>query len=319
MGCSSCGQGGGYSSPSSGGMSSGGGCGDRKAMDANTPLKKIQNGDSDFCFNEIDNNACENLANDKGIHPTKENTNDTCEDLKALNDLGIANLNNRLSMLDICNIEDLKCWLFSLLSWIWNINRAIICAICGLFAMIKELRQSFWEINTRYDIEYATDGMSVSIDRETGNFKFKFSDWKNYKKPDQTRIGRGTLTGTVNFGMRDNGNGFDWQIRDVYIDKFQYVTDNQGKIGMFQVNVYAKKKGEETVYVKRHDCTKSFTDNINKTVKIGKTGKVGKGQDSGWIQFLELFNDNLETAYDDDANLQIQFKNNLKGTPPKYV
>lgn len=317
MGCASCGDysNGGGVSPS--GMN-GGDCSDQKAMNTHRPLEQLKNGDDNFCFNGIGDKECESLGKNTGIHPTEKHKNNDCDDLKAVNDLGIGELHNQLLFMNMCNPANIKCWLFSLLSWIYNINKAIICAICGLWSKIQELEASFWEINTRYVIEYATPEMSVSINRKTGDFIFKFSDWKSIN-PNQ-RVGRGEITGTVNFGMRsNNGGGFDWQIRDVYIEKLNYITDNNGTPGEFDINIYVKDDSETRVYLRRHDATKSFTDNIEKTVKINKTGKVGKGQDSGWIQFMELFNDKVGSPLDDRANIQIQFKNNMQAQPPKYI
>ena len=45
----------------------GSGCCQLNAMDEDTPLEKIRNGDEDFCFIEITNKICASLQNDEGI------------------------------------------------------------------------------------------------------------------------------------------------------------------------------------------------------------------------------------------------------------
>ncbi|MCI3860057.1 hypothetical protein V6B05_01265 [Lactococcus garvieae] len=132
MACASC-KGSTSSSLSTNSGNSCGSCSKRQVMDTEKPLEQIQNGDKNFCFTEITDEICENLHANEGIHPSVTNSNTDCDDLSALNDLGIGDLNNHLIPLDMCDVEAWKCWLFSLLSWMWNINKAIICAICGLW------------------------------------------------------------------------------------------------------------------------------------------------------------------------------------------
>ncbi|OFI46948.1 hypothetical protein BG262_02935 [Floricoccus penangensis] len=276
----------------------------------------MQNGNSNFCFSEVDDDICKSLANNEGINPTEKSKHSDCEDLKALNDLGMGDVHNSLKFLDMCDVEAWKCWLFSLVTWIWNINKAMICAICGLW---DALDKQNWEINTKYEITEETPGMSVTIDRTTGDFEFKYSDWIKPSDPT-SRIGQGIITGTVNFGMRSADNGaFDWQIRDVLVKKIEYISDGKNANIDFVIHLYVKDSSEQEIYTKAHNSNSSFSENINKTIKIDKKGTVKKGESSGWIQFLELYNDNLQTSLDDRANVKIEFKNNNKGNPPAYI
>ncbi|MDT2685796.1 hypothetical protein [Enterococcus gallinarum] len=118
---------------------SGGNCCNQKAMDVVTPLEEIRNGDQNFCFTEITDEICENLSNDEGIHPSATNSNSDCEDLSSLNDLATGSLNNLLIPLNMCDVDAFKCWLKSLISWNWNMYKAIICAICGLWCRVHNL------------------------------------------------------------------------------------------------------------------------------------------------------------------------------------
>ena len=119
--------------------SSGSGCCNLETMDVDTPLEKIRNGDEDFCFVEITNKICESLMNDEGINPSLKHSNSDCDDLSALNDLATGNLHNALMVLNMCDVDEYKCWLDSLLSWQWNVDKATICAVCGLWKNIHDL------------------------------------------------------------------------------------------------------------------------------------------------------------------------------------
>lgn len=129
MGCITCGQGANQSSDNSG-------CCNLKAMDVVTPLNDIRNGDENFCFSEITDKICENLKNDEGINPSATHSNSDCDDLTSLNDLAIGSLHNALKTLNLCDVDAYKCWLDSLLSWQWNVDKALICAICGLWDIV---------------------------------------------------------------------------------------------------------------------------------------------------------------------------------------
>lgn len=130
MGCTTCGQG------NSQGSSSNSGCCDLRAMDVVTPLNDIRNGDENFCFSEITDKICENLKNDEGINPSATHSNSDCDDLSSLNDLATGSLHNALMTLNLCDVDAYKCWLDSLLSWQWNVDKALICAICGLWDVV---------------------------------------------------------------------------------------------------------------------------------------------------------------------------------------
>lgn len=112
------------------------GCCDMRAMDVVSPLNTIRNGDSNFCFTSITDKICENLQNDEGINPSATHSNTDCDDLTALNDLATGSLHNALMMLDLCDVDAYKCWLDSLLNWQWNVDKALIYAICGLWKIV---------------------------------------------------------------------------------------------------------------------------------------------------------------------------------------
>lgn len=308
-------------------------------IDRETPLDTIKNGDDNFCFNEVNDEICKNLQDDKGIHPYNGKNNNDCTDLHALNQYLMGDLWNRLKTLDFCDIGALKCWLYELVSNSQNLFKGLICAICGIWKKIHELEKSIedlwkkmakvedtldalisqnFEVSSRHVIEYSTPGMSVDIDRSTGNFVFKFTDWLD--GTFKTKLGEGTVTGKVNFGMGiDSGIKTKWQIRSVYVDTVSYSSTHTSDVNTFTIHVYVKNKSETEVYSRTHKAMTDFSDKVNKTVSLNMNGVLDGGQNTGWIQFLEVFNDNLQTTLDDDANVQIQFANNNKMKVPQYI
>lgn len=140
MSCTSCNQG-------INGITGGSACCDLRSMDVDTPLQNIQNGDKNFCFTEITDKICESLANDEGIHPSATNQNNDCDDLSSLNDLATGSLHNALITLNMCDVNKYKCWLDSLLSWNWNVDKAIICALCGIWKKIHEIEKILIDSN----------------------------------------------------------------------------------------------------------------------------------------------------------------------------
>lgn len=63
----------------------------------------------------------------------------------------------------------------------------------------------------------------------------------------------------------------------------------------------------------------NFSDKINKTIPIDMKGVLKGVKSTGWIQFLEVFNDNLASGLDDRANVQIKFDNNNKVSVAPYI
>lgn len=332
MACNSCGNKSGFN----GSCNS---CSKVPDIDTETALETIKNGDENFCVNEVTDEICDNLQNDKGIHPFNGKNNTDCKDLHALNTYLNGNLWNSLKTLDFCDINALKCWLYNLVSNSWNMTKALVCAICGLWKKVHELEDAVnkiwiklgkveqaidelaaqnWEVNSQYVIEYSTPGMSVSIDRNTGNFTFQWTDWLDgtFKQ----KLGTGKLTGKVNFGMGlESGLTTKWQIRSVLADTISYTTANYSDANTFAIHVYVKNSGEQEIYTRTHKAMGNFSDKINKTIPIDMKGVLKGGESTGWIQFLEVFNDNLASDLDDRANVQIKFDNNNKVSVPPYI
>ena len=131
-------------------------------IDTETPLDTIKNGDDNFCFNEVTEEICTNLKDDKGIHPFNGENNNNCTDLHALNQYLMGDLWNGLKTLDFCDINSLKCWLYEFVSNNWNLNKAEICSICGLWEYIHDLikiivKDGYVSVNKVYSYTVAKD------------------------------------------------------------------------------------------------------------------------------------------------------------------
>lgn len=151
-------------------------CCKMRAMDIVTPLNDIRNGDKNFCFTRITDKICENLMNDEGIHPSATHSNTDCDDLSSLNDLSTGSLNNALMQLDLCDVDAYKCWLDSLLKWQWNVDKAIICAICGLWKIVhcldEKTQQSVRTVKLWSGDKNAFDLPSMSINENLDLFDY---------------------------------------------------------------------------------------------------------------------------------------------------
>ncbi|OFI46770.1 hypothetical protein BG262_02940 [Floricoccus penangensis] len=137
MGCSSCGQNNNVSTyTSNASISVASDNSDKISIDTNKAWQQISNGDSSFCLNEINEEICKNIAADNGIHPYKGKSNSSCDDMNALNDYGLGTVMNDLNSLSLCDINSWKCIFVKLISWLWNMNKAMICFICGTIGTI---------------------------------------------------------------------------------------------------------------------------------------------------------------------------------------
>ncbi|WP_086350257.1 hypothetical protein [Candidatus Enterococcus clewellii] len=291
---------------------------------------------ANFIINGITDRECNSLQKDTGLNPKLPVLHNNCEDLNDLNDCLLGALGDTLAEYDVC---DWKEFMSKLMTNLQLLNKAMICSECGQWVKIHELEDSInklwekmakveaaldalaaqnWEVNGHYQIEYSTPGMSVSIDRSTGNFVFVWSDWLNASYTQ--RLGRGQVTGKVNFGMgQQSGLNAKWQIRSVTINTCSYTTDNVSGVNTFVINLYVKDDSETQIYQRTHNAMASFTDSINKTIPISMNGVVTPGTSSGKIQFCEVFNDNTASTLDDRANVQIEFVNNNRVALPPYI
>ena len=327
------------------------GCCDQKAMDVVTPLENIRNGDENFCFNEITDKICENLSNDEGIHPSATNSNTDCDDLSSLNDLATGSLNNSLIPLNMCDVEALKCWLFSLISWNWNMFKAIICAICGLWcrmhnvidnikilfsndAILLENDQTLQEeitclsnalsglysgnIETSFNVR--SDDGSLPGGSQGGSFN-KDGSFTLYNDEVVPTAGiRTTINGRVNYTSSITSNGISFNVMSVYIDKIVGTLVNGGYNDLMSTKVVV---GNTTVFDsggKNIPLDQPFTENIQQTFPLNETGTAPAGGDTGFMDIINLVQQNVLGGSDiDNVWGQIRFRNVNASNPPSCL
>ena len=90
--------------------------------------------DPSFIVNGLGTSECTSLKNNTGLVASSGHNNET--DLNNLNDCLIGNMANELAKYDVC---DWKAFDGNLVSNLWNMNKALICAIAGMQTKINAL------------------------------------------------------------------------------------------------------------------------------------------------------------------------------------
>lgn len=333
MGCTSC-----------NGSTNTGKCCDSRAMDVVTPLDDIRNGDKNFCFTEVTDGICENLQNDEGIHPSATNSNTDCDDLSSLNDLAVGSLNNSLIPLNMCDVDALKCWLKSLISWNWNMFKAIICAICGLWCRVHNLLDNVkilfdndttlqeeisclsnalkslykGNVTTSFNVRASDGSLPGGSQGGTFNPDGSFTLFNDEVVP--TAGIRTTINGKVNYTSETTSTGIQFIITSVYIDKIIGTLVNGGFEDVMSTKVMID---GATVYDsggQNISLAKPFTENIQKTYTLNRTISAPASGDTGFIDIINLVQQNVIGGTDvDNVWGQIRFKNVNTATPPNCI
>ena len=102
--------------------------------------------DPNLIINGLGDNECTSLANNTGLSTSSKN--DSCTDLKNLNDCLIGNMASEIDAYDVC---DWKTFMKTFIPNLWTTIKGIICTICGL-----------WKVSKRIDclIDYMMNGAS---------------------------------------------------------------------------------------------------------------------------------------------------------------
>lgn len=82
----------------------------------------------------IGEDECTSLSNNTGLAPSSDR--DDCEDLEMLNNCLIGNMEAELEKFDVCEWKE---FMKEYIPNDFNTNKAIICAICGLWQNINEI------------------------------------------------------------------------------------------------------------------------------------------------------------------------------------
>lgn len=89
-----------------------------------------------FLVNGVTDDICTSLQNNTGFNPDLETPRTDCEDLDAANDCLIGMADGQLEAYDTC---DWKKFMHNFIPNIWNVLKAIICSICGLWTHVEKL------------------------------------------------------------------------------------------------------------------------------------------------------------------------------------
>ena len=94
---------------------------------------KLRDGSSDFVINGVTKNVCTSLKNDTGF--STSNGNNDCTDLDLANDCLIGNMEDELEGYEVCDWKD---YMRKFIRNLWNVLKAIICSICGIWTKIHK-------------------------------------------------------------------------------------------------------------------------------------------------------------------------------------
>lgn len=155
---------------------------------------------AEFVQNGVTDTVCTSLKNDTGFNPS--NDRNDCTDLNDANDCLIGNAADELEAYDVC---DWKEFMKNFLPNLYNVLKAIICAICGLWSNVHSL----WTKVNKYDCE---------INQLYEGATFNFGE--NHEGDSYLVAGKG-----VSFKIRSDSSSHS---SDVYI---QYIAGGLSRIG----------------------------------------------------------------------------------------
>lgn len=144
------------------------------------------NNSADFASNGVTTAVCNSLKNDTGFS-TSNNHND-CTDLGLANDCLIGNLDEELDAYEVCNIKD---FLHIYVQNSYQVIKAMICAICGIWTNIHQLwdevnalkaRVSAIENYIENTLKPWINGVNAWRDA-MNNWKDSIDTWKNVTVP----------------------------------------------------------------------------------------------------------------------------------------
>ena len=103
-------------------------------IDCNS-CQELRDNAPEFVQNGVTDRVCNSLKNDTGFNPSLSVTRTDCEDLDAANDCLIGELDDQIEAYDVC---DWKKFMHKLLPNLYELLKAMICAICGIWTMIHK-------------------------------------------------------------------------------------------------------------------------------------------------------------------------------------
>ena len=112
----------------------------------------LQENAPEFVQNGVTTNVCNSLKNDTGFNPSSGNND--CTDLNDANDCLIGNMEDEVDAYDVCEWKE---FMPKFIHNLWNVLKAMICALCGIWKMIHK---------HDCEIEKLFEGMTFSVHEE---------------------------------------------------------------------------------------------------------------------------------------------------------
>lgn len=113
-----------------------------------TACNELKDYAPNFATNGVTDAECNSLKNDTGLNPELTKKHTDCDDLNDANDCLVGNMEDELEYYDACDWKD---YMKGLVPNIYNLFKAIICAICGLWTNVhklwNEIEKLWTEIN----------------------------------------------------------------------------------------------------------------------------------------------------------------------------
>lgn len=119
----------------------------------------LQENSPEFVQSGVTDKVCTALKNNKGLDAS--NGHNDCTDLNHANDCLIGNMEDEVDAYGVC---DWKEFTKNFIHNLWNVLKAMICAICGLWTNIENL----WDKVNKHDCEiaYLFNGETFKIGEE---------------------------------------------------------------------------------------------------------------------------------------------------------
>lgn len=159
--------------------------------------------------NGFDNSMCTSLKNDTGLKPSA-NHND-CTDLNNLNDCLVGNMETEVDKYDVC---DWKEFIKDLINNLWTTNKAVICAVCGLWTNVHNL----WTYAKSYRLQRNGDYIELQAnDGLHGRVLVAGEDhdtWQPNTKNQEGYVAKGSGNSNKVWATDKNGNP-GWRSKDV--------------------------------------------------------------------------------------------------------
>lgn len=116
----------------------------------------LRTSSSEFMLNGVTPTVCTSLKNDTGFNPASGHND--CTDLDDANDCLIGTMEDEIEAYDVC---DWKEYMKKFVPNVYNVIKAIICAVCGIWTNIKNL----WTKVNKHDclLKYLAEGKSVKF------------------------------------------------------------------------------------------------------------------------------------------------------------